>query len=53
MPDIYTILVKGKELYSNLTQFEYMERMEDLSIEYYKTGSPDPTDITTKVTKDT
>ena len=53
MPDIYTILIKGKETYSDLTQFEYMERMEDLSIEYYKTGSPDPTDITTKVIKDT
>ena len=53
MSDRYTILIKGKEPYSDLTQFEYMERMEDLAIEFYKTGSPDPTDVTTKVTKDT
>ena len=53
MSDRYTILIKSKETYSDLTQFEYMERMEDLAIEFYKTGSPDPTDITTKVTKDT
>ena len=53
MSDRYTILIKCKETYSDLTQFEYMERMEDLAIEFYKTGSPDPTDITTKVTKDT
>ena len=53
MSDRYTILIKGKETYSAQTQFEYMERMEDLAIEFYKTGSPDPTDITTKVTKDT
>ena len=53
MSDRYTILIKGKETNSDLTQFEYMERMEDLAIEFYKTGSPDPTDVTTKVTKDT
>ena len=53
MSDRYTILIKGKETYRDLTQFEYMERMEDLAIEFYKTGSPDPTDITTEVTKDT
>jgi|TARA_R100000152_G_C6605351_1_gene61048 hypothetical protein len=53
MSDRYTILIKGKETYSDLSQFEYMERMEDLAIEYYKTGSPDPSDITTEVIKDT
>ena len=50
MSDRYTILIKGKETYSDLTQFEYMERMEDLAIEFYKTGSPDPTDVTKKIT---
>lgn len=53
MSDRYTILIKGKETYSDLSQFEYMERMEDLAIEFYKTGSPDPSDITTEVIKDT
>ena len=53
MSDRYTISIKGKETYSDMKQFEYMERMEDLSIEFYKTGSPDPTDITTEVVKNT
>ena len=47
--ETYSILIKGKEVFSDLTQFEYMERMEDLSIEFYQTGSPRPDDITTKI----
>jgi len=44
----YTILHKGKVLYKNLTQEEYFDMMEDLSIEYYQTGSPRPQDLETK-----
>ena len=46
--ETYSILIKGKEVFSDLTQFEYMERMEDLSIEYYQTGTPHPDDIITE-----
>jgi hypothetical protein len=38
-------------MYSNLTEEEYFNIMEDLSLEYYQTGSPRPEDLETKVTK--
>jgi len=50
MKERYTILCKGKVLYKNLTETEYFERMEDLSIEYYQTGNPRPGDLETKTT---
>jgi len=50
--DKYTILVSGKVLYEDLSQLEYFERMEDLALEYYQTGSPDPSDIETKTIGD-
>jgi len=47
----YTILHKGKVLYKGLTQEEYFDIMEDLSIEYYQKGSPNPSNIETKIIK--
>ena len=47
----YTILHKGKVLYKNLTENEYFDIMEDLSIEYYQKGSPRPQDLETKITQ--
>ena len=47
----YSIYCKGKKMYSNLTEEEYFNIMEDLSLEYYQTGSPRPEDLETKVTK--
>jgi len=34
-----------------LTEEEYFDIMEDLSIEYYQKGSPRPQDLETKITK--
>mgnify|MGYP000677346198 FL=1 len=45
----YTILHKGEVLYKGLTQEEYFDIMEDLSIEYYQKGSPRPQDLETKM----
>lgn len=45
----YTILHKEKVLYKNLTEEEYFDIMEDLSVEYYQTGSPRPQDLETKI----
>ena len=45
----YTILHKGKVLYKNLTEEEYFDKMEDLSIEYYQKGFPRPQDLETKM----
>ena len=47
----YTILHKGQVLYKNLTQEEYFDIMEDLSIEYYQKGSPKPQNLKTNITK--
>lgn len=45
----YNILCKGRRIYSNLTEEEYFNIMEDLSIEYYQTGSPNPEDLETEI----
>ena len=47
----YTILHKGKVLHENLTEEEYFDMMEDLSVEYYQKGFPRPQDLETKITK--
>ena len=47
----YTILHRGKVLYKNLTEEEYFDIMDDLSVEYYQTGSPKPQDLETKIIK--
>jgi hypothetical protein len=47
----YTILHMGKILYENLTEEEYFDKMEDLSVEYYQKGFPRPQDLETKITK--
>jgi hypothetical protein len=45
----YNILLKGKRIHSSLTEEEYFDIMEDLSIEYYQTGSPRPEDLETEI----
>ena len=45
----YNILCKGRRIYSSLTEDEYFNVMEDLSIEYYQTGTPRPEDLETEI----
>ena len=45
----YNIICKGRKIYSNLTEEEYFDIMEDLSQEFYRTGSPNPNDIETEI----
>ena len=45
----YNILCKGRKIYSSLTEEEYFETMEDLAIQFYQTGSPDPQELTTEM----
>jgi len=45
----YNILCKGRRIYSSLTEEEYFNVMEDLSIEFYQTGSPNPEDLETEI----
>ena len=50
--DRYTIVRKGKRIYTNLTEDEYLEIMEDFAIEFYETGSPKPEHLETLITND-
>ena len=50
--ELYNIYCKGRKLYSNLTQEEYFDTMEDLSIEFYQTGTPRPEDLNTEIIKE-
>ena len=52
MAEKYDILCKGRRIYKNLSQLEYFEVMEDIAVEYYQTGSPDPSDLETKIYKE-
>ena len=47
--ELYNILCKGRRIYSSLSEEEYFNVMEDLSIEFYQTGSPKPEDIETEI----
>ena len=46
--ELFKVFIHGKEVYDSLTQNQYFELMEDLSIEFYQTGSPHPDDIKTE-----
>ena len=52
MTDKYTILQNNKVLYKELTEEEYFDMMENLSVEFYQTGSPRPEDLKTEITKE-
>ena len=45
----YNILCKGRRIYTALTEEEYFDTMEDLSIEFYQTGSLRPEDLETEI----
>lgn len=45
----YNILCKGRKIYTNLTEEEYFNTMEDLAIDFYRSGSPNPNEIETEV----
>ena len=49
MSERYSIYIKGVEKFSDLSQFEFFDIMEDLAIEFYQTGKPNPSDIRTEI----
>tara|TARA_Y100001973_G_C5205678_1_gene341380 strand:- start:1246 stop:1407 length:162 start_codon:yes stop_codon:yes gene_type:complete len=52
MREKYNIYLKEKQIFSGLTETEYFDRMEDMSIEYYQTGHPNPQDLRTEIYQD-
>ena len=51
MTDRYSIYIQGIEKFSDLSEHEYFDIMEDLAIEFYQTGKPHPSDIRTEIQK--
>ena len=49
MTNKYNILCRGRRIYTNLTEEEYFNIMEDLAIDFYQSGSPNPNEIETEV----
>jgi hypothetical protein len=49
MKEVYNILCNGRKIYSNLSEEEYFNVMEDLAAEFYQTGSPNPNEIKTEI----
>lgn len=47
--ETYNILCKGSKIYTNLTEEEYFNTMENLAIQFYQTGSPNPEELTTEI----
>ena len=51
MADRYRIYIHNIEKFSDLSEHEYFDIMEDLAIEFYQTGKPSPAEIRTEITK--
>ena len=50
--ELYTISHHGQVLYEGLTQEEYFDKMIDLAEDFYSSGSPNPSELITTVTKE-
>ena len=46
---LYTILKNGEAVFTDLSQSEYFDRMQDFAVEFYLTGKNDPSEFTTKM----
>ena len=50
--ELYTISHHGQVLAEGLTQEEYFDKMIDLAEDFYSSGSPNPSELTTTITKE-
>ena len=48
----YTILKNGEAVFSDLSQSEYFDRMQDFAVEFYLTGKNNPVEFTTQMTEE-
>ena len=47
--ELYRILIDSEVIFDALGQSEYFNRIEDLSIQFYQTGSPNPDSLRTEI----
>ena len=45
----YTILKNGEAVFSDLSQSEYFDRMQDFAVEFYLTGKNNTDEFTTEM----
>ena len=45
----YNIYCKGRKIYSNLSEEEYFDVMEDFAQEFYTHGTPAPHELYTEI----
>jgi len=45
----YNIYCNDCKIHSDLTEEQYFDTMEDLAIQFYKTGSPSPGELATEI----
>lgn len=45
----YNIYCNGRKIYTDLSENEYFDIMEDFAVEYYSTGSPRPDELDTEI----
>ena len=50
--ELYTISHNGQVLAEGLTQEEYFDKMMDLAEDFYSSGSPNPSELITTITKE-
>jgi len=46
---VYTILIDGKEAFTDLTEDQFCDKMMDLAQDFYESGVPHPDSISHKV----
>jgi hypothetical protein len=52
MKERYNILCGTQIISKNLTEDEYFDKMDELSQEFYDTGTPNPQDLKTEIIGD-
>ena len=50
--ELYTISHDGQILFEGLTQEEYFDKLADLAEDFYSSGSPNPSELITTITKE-
>ena len=50
--ELYTISHDGQVLAEALTQEEYFDKLMDLAEDFYSSGSPNPSELITTITKE-
>ena len=50
--ELYKITYKGEVLFENLTEEEYMDKMQDLADEFFEKGTAHPLELRTEIEED-